>query len=288
MKILKNINQSSKGSIMKKQLLLTIGVLLLGTSLMAQTTVFSDDFTDNNRNGWYIFGGGAGEVDPIVRSLDASGGNMETVSTTNYDEWGAVANFNTVTLADGDYIQMSMSYTVIDNIGGDTTTFGLYSSGGTTITADQSGYTNVSDEKGYNSWIRSTEMRLVGDNGDGLGLPNGTDSMAKVTYTDPLTNPFSLIGSYTYSLKIENVSGQAHVTQIFNEGEANELSMFDSGSAVDIFTFDTVAFQVIRNDISVDDILITTTGVVVPEPSSIVLAALFVLAGFLGLRRRRG
>lgn len=255
--------------------------LLLSSQASAQTTVFSDDFSDNNRDGWYIFNGG----DPIERSLDASGGNLETVSSGNFAIWGALSNFSSVTIADGQYITLSLDYTVIEAIGGENMTFGLYSSGGTTISSDQTDLTNLGNESGYANYVQSDEMRLIGSTA-GLGNVNGNDTMNKVTYAGN-DNPFALVGSYTYSLTVENIGGQITATTVYNAGQANELTQTDSGSAIDIFTFDTIAIQAIRQDYSVDNIVITTTGTVIPEPSSFAL-----LAGMLGLTsvmlRRRG
>lgn len=258
--------------------------LLLSSQASAQTTVFSDDFSDNNRDGWYIFNGG----DPIERSLDTTGGDMETVSTS-FAIWGALSNFSSLSLAnEGDFIKLELDYTVIEDIAGRNMTFGLYNSGETTISVDQSGLTNLGNESGYLSYNQSDEMRLTYNSGQGLGNVNGDDNV-KVTYGDPPANPFSVSGStFTFSLNIEvNSAGNIVATQIFNEGQANELSMSGTGGAQftgNVFTFDTVAIQAIDNDFAIDNVLVTTN---VPEPSSFAL-----LAGMLGLTcvmlRRRG
>jgi hypothetical protein len=44
----------------------------------AQSTVFVDDFSDNNRDGWYLFNQG---FDVDTRFLNASSGFMQTVSS---------------------------------------------------------------------------------------------------------------------------------------------------------------------------------------------------------------
>lgn len=269
---------------MKKTLLMSLLASTLGSSALAQTTVFSDDFNDNNRDGWYIFNGG----DPIVRSLDTTGGDMETVSS-GFAIWGALSNFSSLTLAnEGDFIKLELDYTVIENIAGRNMTFGLYNSGGTTISADQSGLTNLGNESGYLSYNQSDEMRLVYNSGQGLGNVNGDDNV-KVTYGDPPANPFSVSGStFTFSLNLEvNSAGNIVATQIFNEGQANELSMSGTngeGFTGNVFTFDTVAVQGIDNDFAIDNVVVTSS---IPELSSIALMGLTLVAALIGFRRTR-
>lgn len=256
----------------------SIGLSLLSSAASAQTTIFSDNFDDGNRDGWYVYGDRAGTY-----TVDASNNRLETVSGA-YAIWGAVSNFSGVTLATtGDFIKLELDYTVIDPIDARNMTFGLYNSHGTTISADQQTDNQLTDEKGYHSYTQSDENRLVHNLDQGLATVNGNSNI-KVSYGGN-DNPFALAGSYTYTLLLEvNGSGAIAATQIFNEGQANELSMGAAVFGNDIFTFDTVAIQGIDKDFWVDNIVITSN---VPEPSSYaLLAGVFGLTSVL-IRRRR-
>jgi hypothetical protein len=69
-----------------------------------------DDFSDNNRDGWYLFNQG---FDVDTRFLKASSGFMQTVSSDEILQWGAVANFSPVDLsANGYYIKLTLNFQV--------------------------------------------------------------------------------------------------------------------------------------------------------------------------------
>lgn len=259
--------------------MLGLGILMMAVTTRAQTTVFSDDFNDNNRNGWHLFNGDG------TRSLDASAGTLETVSSGDFAIWGAVSTFNTVTIADGQYITLSLDFQIMEDVSSETISFGLFDSNGTTISADQSDLTNLTDESGYYMYNRSADLIQKAGNATGLGQVNGTDSMVK---TQP--SPFATADAiwHTYSLTITNNSGQASVTSVFDAGLGSELTQSDSGSAVDLFTFDSVSLQAIRKDYAIDNVLITTTGSVIPEPSSVALILSAAAAAIWRMRRKKG
>jgi hypothetical protein len=253
--------------------------LCFATSASAQTTVFSDDFSDNNRDGWYIYNG-----DPVTSLLDTSNGYLETVSSGDYNYWGGLANFSGVTLADGDFINLSLDFQILEDVGSNTIALGLFDSAGTTITADQTDLTNLTDESGYYMFNRSADLIMKAGNATGLGQVNGTDSMVK---TQPSHLALADSTWHTYSLTIVNSGGQITATTVYDLGLGSELTQNDSGSAVDILTFDTVAIQSRIADYAVDNILITTDGTVIPEPSSFALLAGMFGLTLIMLRRRK-
>lgn len=275
-----NCQPACKRVRMKKSVLMVIGVLLLGSRALAISTVYTDDFNDNNRNGWYKF-----NDDDSSRALVTSSGNLTLDSSAAFRIWGAVTNFSEVTIGDGEYINLSLDFQILEDIGSATISFGLFGSNGTKISADQADLTNLTDESGYYKYNRSADLIMKAGNGTGLGQVNGTDSMVK---TQP--SPFATadVTWHTYSLTITNNAGQITATTVFDAGLGSELIQSDAGSAVDLFTFDTLAVQSITKDFAIDNVVITTTGSVIPEPSSVALILFVSIAGIRTLRKKRG
>lgn len=245
----------------------------LTTQASAQTTVFSDDFTDKNRAGWYIFNQG---VDADARSLDISRGFMETFSSDDFNRWGVVANFASVDLsADGDFIKLSLDFQIFEDLGSRTMTIGLYDSNGTLITADINSFGNGSDDSGYWLYNREADYILKSGAGTGLGDTNGNTSLGKKIQPSPFATADSIW--HTVSLSITKSGADLLVELITDEGLASETVTSATNPTERITRFDQIVIQAITQDFAIDNVVVEKR-VSIPEPSSFAL-----LAGILGL-----
>jgi len=246
----------------------------------AQVTVFSDNFDDNNRDGWYIFNQG---TDTATRSLDVSNGYLETVSSGTFGIWGAAANFTSA--ADlstiGNKVTITLDFQIVDDLGSNTITLGLYDSNGTAYTADTATVGAGGDDSGYHLFNRDDRYRTR-DTSVGLGDVNGSN---QIVANDPSTAATVASGLHTFFLELEKTASGIQVTHVLDAGTGNEKTMVGTSSIV-LSSIDQIAIQAIRSDYWIDNVSVTASAVV-PEPSSFAL-----LAGMFGLTwimlRRRG
>jgi hypothetical protein len=251
--------------------------LCFATSASAQTTVFSDDFSDNNRDGWYLFGADAGLSGTPNTAIATTGSLVMTNNDGNY--FGTLANFSQVSLVnEGDYIELSLDYTVIEDLGGNVMTIGLHTAIGGAVTTDLDaapGGTN----SGYFSYNRQNDYYMKAADGDTYFDVNGSSETNKIQ-----PSPYFAAGSYTYILNLTKTASGISLTQTTDAGTISETVIADSSVSNINTVFDMVMVRARSSDVSFDNVLITSN---IPEPSSYAL-----LAGMFGLtlvmlRRRK-
>jgi len=262
--------------------LLGAAVAAIGLAPLAQAdTVFEDDFSDNNRDGWHLTRSGSFTVDvsggEFVATLGTKGGYL------------AITNIPSVTLS-----EVGHSITVTATVSSTASAglaygIGLFNSNGTVTTADNTvGAFNTSQD-----WSD--------DSGIGVLAAAGTGNQNELKYDDGTTGGGPLFGGASFGSfgggkGIDDADGDDSVELTISYVSSTELSAIykrngetvidtatQAGLSPTDFTFNELVFGGWPNSTTAtfDDVLVTTT---VPEPASM---ALMGLGGLLMLSRRR-
>lgn len=264
-----------------RDLVLSLMMVFLGLPARA-VLVFSDDFEDRNRSGWYVFSSlpSASQLtikqDTGVGALN-SGYAMFLTNPTTSEICYVIANIAPIQLIKpGDYVRLSMDLRldgVVSSSSG--LRFGVLNSAGTPVTSDASGYSASADDTGYFMRVStgaSTDARITFDSGSAGFLMAGTD----------------ISQLYTNSL-ILNDSNKHHFdfeAKLIKDG-AVEISLYVDGvfwgsglhiqSAVK--TFNEIGFSSYKNANGGIDFVIDNISVAyIPEPATMVFAVLGFLA----------
>lgn len=266
-----------------------VSSLFGGLAASAVTTpVFSDDFEDGNRTGWFN--------NASTTSLGPSNASAThkltgyALSITNSTATG-LGYFTPVTLAVGDSFtfNFNMSLAVVADVNGGLV-FGLFNSaGGPKATADNMAATNdYSAYEGYRAFsnpgssgasLTSIGKRAAGQAAIIDGTYNAlTDGIGQGIGLDAAT-------AYAVSLKIER-TGASSIVMTYT---INGLTFTGTDSAATNFTFDTFAWKKgnLGGALYIDDIVVSHTSSI-PEPATAVLLSGMAVAAvvFVGRRRR--
>ncbi|MDF7809482.1 PEP-CTERM sorting domain-containing protein [Pontiellaceae bacterium B12219] len=273
-----------------KKIVVTLATLLVASGSMAGV-VFTDNFDDGNRDGWYLLNDG-GQNSLVAETL----GTGETVMTfadgdsAAADYYGGVTTFAAQDLSlNGSEITLTLDY--INASGwpnGRAWSVGLFNSNGTGVTGDTTaavdGWGNAGDDSGIygvsqNGYDRFTIRENVNQ---GISAGTGGDLTAR-TWNDSYADPGTW---FTYSLKIENIAGNLEYTVTFSgsgvDGQ-DPVSQTYLDEDVNNYVFDEIAFSA-RDDVgsSFDNVVV---DYVIPEPATLGLVAVFG-GGLLFIRRR--
>ncbi|GEM_PF-6028278 len=268
---------------MKTRTLILFTFSILTSLGLRAEVLLTDDFTDNNRDGWY-----SRSADSLD---DVSGGNV------NFDLAGDESNgmltyftgSGTRDLAVGETMVFSFDLTL--STGGpldvlsDRIRFGLLDSGDNRETADNSNFTDsiYADYAGY--------IGYVGVNGIGLSAiverDQSNTNLVTTSATTALgasvdTSDFSIGTTYTLSLSIERTNVSTNTIMLDLDG-LGSFSRTDTTTLRNGFDTALISFHGPgTDDAIVDNVNVT----VIPEPSALLLSAMALLMGVVTLRRR--
>jgi hypothetical protein len=266
---------------------LMVCLLMVLVSLpAAATAIFSDDFTDGNRTGWYYTNG------PTVSVTD---GTMvvSTTSTSTTIFRRIAGEFTDQSLtAVGDKITLSLDFKLTDITVANVSRafrFGLFTTNGTSQTVDstttaEATVTNLSDDKGYFVGIGqgTGTSALLREDGVGASFMAGTDTayLPASSATPNITDT----NWHTAVLTITKDTASTVFLEFNLDGGAIDLS--NGGSTTVYTTFDEIGFSngAYNTDFVVDNIVVDFAPI--PEPATLSLLA---LGGFFAasLRKRR-
>lgn len=267
---------------------ITLATLMVASESMA-ATIFSDDFNDGNRNGWYLLNDG-GQNSLVAETL----GGGETVMTfsdgdsVTADWYGGVTSFAAQDLSlNGAKITLSLDYTNASTWpNGRGWSVGLFNSNGTGVTGDTTaaglGWGASANDSGIYGNAQNNYPRFTIRENVNQGIWGGTGS----DLNDREENEaYAEAGTwFSYSLEIENIAGDLQYTVTFSgDPVVGTLTQVYLDETVNNYSFDQIGFSA-RDDVSssFDNVEVTY---VVPEPSSAALLGLGGLA--LVLRRRK-
>lgn len=286
---------------MKNTVLFTAALVLVAAALPAAraAAVFSDDFTDGDRAGWYkVNEGTAGNMAiSIVDDTILGSGNALQMIPSGATRKGLVQSFADVTLAAGDFISLSFDYrfpfpTGVKNQQRNFR-FGLFNNGATVVGSDLlAGDTASTDiagnDAGYFGSI-STGTSL------GSRITKDTGTSGYLTGSPTTPSDISTILDATSQAGIADTSKHSAKIVILKElsGSATASLYMDSvlvGSGTDVtptsLVFNEVVFctystSSINLGYVIDNVVIDYTAV--PEPATMALLG----AGALAFLRRR-
>jgi len=274
----------------RKMVFVMMAAALLAAPAMA-TVVFSDDFSDGDRNGWYLTSGGLLSV--IDDSAGIGTGNaMQMLMNSGSTQRRIVANFAAVQLQNiGDSLSLSFDFRIIGTgstaVGG--FRFGLFNSRETLQTVDATSGTssaNAYDDQGYFGRLSagtSNEARLSEDNASGTSFMGGTD------LTDHAVN--ASFGGINNTLKHTAVLTITRVASTNTEGNPLDIPVLsllvdgtsyiddpDGDRASPRWTFDEIGLAGANRtcDFVVDNVNVVFTPI--PEPATLSILALGAIA----------
>ena len=196
--------------------------------------VFRDDFSDGNRDGWYL------TYDDEFNDLSVDNGSLRLSDTnTESDFCGGVAGFPAVDMSiEGAKLTLTLDFYNYETYPRErAVTIGLYNSMGTPVTADVEDQGAGADDYG---WLMFTARssgnlhRLIENNGRGISTQAGL-----ATRDSSTDSPYGKAGEwFGYTLEIENVNGDFQVTQTtVGSTETRVLSYRDTSP---LKTFDEI------------------------------------------------
>lgn len=269
---------SRKLNVFKTAALFSLLLISLA-GLSKAEVIFSDDFTDGNRDGWYLYAKNENS------SLEVNNGTLELHSSANTadvteNNFAAVRPFAAVDMTVlGTTVVLQLDYlTLKDQVLNRGIAFGLYDSHGTALTSDTSSGEVGDDDSGYFTLVRRNEFmhRLYEVNNKGIletvAAANRANDDTDGLRVGGMAGSGAHIGGvtpgdwFTYKLEIEAVAGSGDgevdhlVTVTFLQGE-NVLSTMtykDGGRLVE--NIDQVSvLSMAGNDIAIDNVSVTVT-----------------------------
>jgi hypothetical protein len=239
----------------------------------ATTPVFSDDFEDGNRAGWYNNAASTSLGPSNASATHKLTGNALSIMNSTATGLGY---FTPVTLGVGESLTFSfnMSLTAVSDVNGGLV-FGLFnSSTGPKATADnQSGTNDYSAYQGYRAFSNpgsgATSLTSIGKR------EAGQSPIIDGSYT-------ALAGGIGQGVNLAAATPYAVLLTIARTGETsismtytiNGLSFTGTDGAATNFTFDTFAWKKgnVGGTLYLDDIAVSYTSSI-PEPSTAALLA---------------
>lgn len=259
-------------------LTLATGLITISHAASAQT-IFEDDFSDGNRNGWYTFSSSSGTA-PVV--------NQQLVLTAGTGSVAAITYFTPTTLAVGEKMTLTfdMSFSSF-NSNNDQFRYGLFNSQGTQISAD---ITSVSDsafngDRGYAAFMSYTNtpqaQSLRERTGSNDTFWSAGAFTSRASGNDNIGGTPDVARQYFMELELTAADSMTVTSGI--EVVAGSIRTFTTSSPVS--TIDSlVIFQ--GNDqanLTFDNFNVS----VIPEPGTYALLGGLAALGIVMLRRRR-
>ncbi len=306
-----------------KSIILSIGFLAATSgTVLAQTTVYSDDFTsDSALSSTYLNMNSVGGSDAWVFTANTQL-QLQTAASSKLDE--VLNTFNAVTLGSaGEYITMTVNFnsggSIVNNLaqggGGGSMLMAFANSGGTALgggltpEAESSSATGGSThgDVSYANMLAlntspKTSTKFLVKTASGLnGVAYSSDSTPTTQLvTESANYAFGGSDNYTLTYTLTYVSAtQLTVAEtLFDDTtsttEPDSFSTSTGSATTPTLTLDTFDFgfytgsETAGYDLNLTDFNVVTTGTVAPapEPTVLALSALGGL-GFLGLIRRR-
>lgn len=275
----------------------TFGILLLGamaTASLSAQVVFSDNFSDLNRVGWFS------SSTSSSNNLDASGGNLLVFAGRSTQTRFTAASLSNV----GDSLALTFDLTMAAPANGaGAFRFGLFNSNGAPVPSGDGNTfyltydgiiltTNTLPPSGSPAAFRYRTPNLSGGEGlmssttapTGIYTPFGNSGATAVAFpANTLLN-----GTFTLTRTIDGVDASFSVVNSTNSTVVQSHSASYTTSNPSLFTYDALGFSNTSagGNFTLDNVQVTLTAI--PEPAQ--LATLFGLAA-VGLavwqRRRR-
>ncbi len=276
---------------------------LLSPDAHAQTTVFSDDFSGSATGALENFYRvGASSLTVVTNDTDSLNGN--TLRWGPSAKVAVLANFGSVTLTNpGDYIMAS--YDILFTTAPGTLNTGpslaLYDSKGTVLTADHTGAADgampatLTDDRGYKAYksFNTTGDFTLFENSAGFApMRFTTASRNTALETTDTGSGIALNTVYSVSLRIELAANSTDLDVTYSFGGLTETYSI-AGTSVLTKTFDELGINNAAADQGgttfLDNVLVTTNAVVIPEPSAfaILLGGAFLSIAVCARRRVR-
>lgn len=287
-----------------QHLLTALAVSALSSSVATASTitVFSDDFEDGNRNGWYKIDDSTSTLSVESASpLLGSANELRLESSDSSNNMQAiVVSFPEVTLANtGDSIELQFAARNVD--GGFIDfgfAFGLFDSGATAITADGDFGAALStlEDQGYFARVdvgtstvntAASVDETIDTTTERLRFQGGTSLIASDFGSDgDDTLMFTNNTDFVYTLTITLLDTNNVEVSLANDEDGTDNPITGESTTTPTLSFDTLYFAGRPDsnstvDYRIDNVLITTN---IPEPASAVLVA---LGGLLITSRRR-
>jgi hypothetical protein len=313
--------------IMNRSLALTaltsVGILALaGSSALAQTTVYSDDFTsDTALSGTYLNMNSVGGADAWAFTADTQL-QLQTAASSKLDE--VLNTFNAVTLGSaGQYLTLTVNFNSTSLANGLAQAGGagnllmaFANSGGTALgggstpeaesssaaTGQTHGDVSYAGMLALNTTPKTSSKFFVKTASGLNGVAYSSDSTPTTSLATEANNyAFSGSDDYTLTYTLTYVSStEITVSDILTDDtgtpteEANSFSVNTAAATTPTFTLDTFDFGLYTGsetagyDLNITDFNVVTTGSVAPapEPGILALSGLGGL-GLLGLARFR-
>ena len=275
-----------------------IGMFVVSASMAAVVNVFSDDFSDGNRDGWYRTSGGNLAV--VDDSAGIGTGNaLDFDVNSSGTQRRILSNYDAVELVNiGDSLSLSFDFRITgtgDLSGG--FRFGLFDSRGALQTADATSGTsssNAADDQGYFGRLSVgtlAEARLQEDRASGTSFMGGTDLSTHATdavfggINDVLTHTAVLTVTRMASTNSEGEPLDIPVLSLLVDG-TSYIDDPDGDRASPRWTFDEVGFSGGNRDANfvIDNVNVDFAPI--PEPATLGLMALSMGGLFVARRFR--
>lgn len=292
---------------MKTRLLASCCALGLASSLGAQS-VFTDNFADANRTGWFSSAGPSTLTVTDGAMRQDTGGSGRSVVT--------YISAGTVVLAVGESLTASFDLRLVGPAGtlfadangaNNQLRFGLfYSGGGTRVISDNFGSASYPGGAAYNfasqdGYASLTTLHEQGKNSDGSQASTSIrDRTGSNTALISTTTGYTTLGSsivppvtfqidttYTGSMTITRTASGVDISVAYTGGAFGTNYAFSRSDTTDaVFQFDMLAFHVNSNvatAFTLDNVAVS----VIPEPSTYAALAGLLALGFVAWRRRQ-
>lgn len=278
---------------MMKKLFVVFVVALMGVPSIA-AVVFSDDFEDGNRDGWYMTSGG--NLSVVDDSAGIGTGNaLDFDVNSSSNQRRILANFAAVELVNiGDSLSLSFDFRITGT--GDVDQgfrFGLFDSRGTLQTVDGTSYSSsleAGDDQGYFGRLSVgalNKARLSEEKAGGTSFMGGTDLSDH--FTDTAFGGINDSDTHTAVLTVTrmastNSAGEPldiPVLELLIDGTKSMIDI-DGDRSSPRWTFDEVGFAGSNREANfvIDNVNVDY----VPEPATMSLMA---FGGLALLKRKR-
>lgn len=287
---------------MKLRPFLLLGALCaFAGSAFAQQTIFSDNFSDGNRDGWFSSG--------ISSTLTVSNGYMTQATGTSGRS--VVTNFNATSLAVGETLSLTFNLRIdgpaLGNFSANTGVnnqlrFGLYYSNGVTpVAADN--FNSPYSFSAYDGYGSFTSLMAGSTNSNGTpagwtirdrtgtenALISTTTGYTSLGATELPETSFAIDTLYEGSMSILRTEAGVEITATFFGGALGTgytMTRLDDTNSVT--TFDTIAFHLnssVGASYSISNVEVSLIAAPIPEPSTYAALAGLLALGLVARKR---